>query len=71
MFLFQNSGSQGDTNKLCPDQTNELVLDAGFVVPKDVSNNGRVISELVSNNEFIAPEINSFGQSFRSLFIHF
>ncbi|XP_015899472.3 inositol oxygenase 4 [Ziziphus jujuba] len=36
-------------------ETNELVLDGGFVVPKDI----------ISSNEFIAPEINSFGHTFR------
>ncbi|KAK4601790.1 hypothetical protein RGQ29_011065 [Quercus rubra] len=46
-------------------ETNELVLDGGFVMPKTVSNNGMVAEELVSSNEFMAPEINSFGHSFR------
>lgn len=46
-------------------ETNELLLDGGFVMPKTVSNNGLVAEELVSSNEFIAREINSFGQSFR------
>ncbi|KAL6174642.1 hypothetical protein ACLB2K_051288 [Fragaria x ananassa] len=47
--------------------TNDLVLDGGFVVPKDVAeNDGFVKAEgLVSNDEFIAPEINAFGQTFR------
>lgn len=57
--------AQAENEKFCS-ETNELVLDGGFVLPKDISNDGCVISEvLVSNNEFIAPEINSFGQSFR------
>ena len=47
-------------------KTNELVLDGGFLVPKDVSNDGFVTPELVSNNEFLAPEINAFGHTFRS-----
>lgn len=46
-------------------ETNELVLDGGFVVPKIVSNNGLAAEELVSSNEFLAPEINSFGRLFR------
>ncbi|XP_062090956.1 inositol oxygenase 2 [Humulus lupulus] len=54
-------GSPVENKNVCSDQTNELVLDAGLVVPND----GNVVSELVSNNEFVAPEINSFGRSFR------
>ncbi|XP_062149302.1 inositol oxygenase 4 [Alnus glutinosa] len=46
-------------------ETNELVLDGGFVVPETVSNDGLEAEELVSNNAFLAPEINSFGRSFR------
>lgn len=46
-------GSQVDVQKF-PEETNELVLNGGFVVPKTIS-----------NEEFLAPEINSFGQSFR------
>lgn len=43
------------------------MLDGGFVVPKSsVSCNGLEAEELVSNNAFLAPEINSFGRSFRS-----
>ncbi|KAJ1421037.1 Inositol oxygenase [Sesbania bispinosa] len=37
------------------EETNELVLDGGFSLPK-----------LDSQNEFIAPDINSFGNSFRN-----
>lgn len=49
-------------------ETNELVLDGGFVVPKTVSDTELAAEELVSNNEFLAPEINSFGRLFRSSF---
>ncbi|KAE7998621.1 hypothetical protein FH972_003148 [Carpinus fangiana] len=54
-----------DLQKLSSD-INELVLDGGFVVPKSsVSCNGLEAEELVSNNAFLAPEINSFGRLFR------
>ncbi|KAF3966091.1 hypothetical protein ACB098_01G170000 [Castanea mollissima] len=56
--------SQAEDQKFSS-ETNELVLDGGFVKPKTVSNNGLVAEELVSSNEFMAPEINSFGRSFR------
>jgi inositol oxygenase len=56
--------SQVEDQKLSS-ETNELVLDGGFVVPKIVSNNGLAAEELVSSNEFLAPEINSFGRLFR------
>ncbi|KAL4651818.1 hypothetical protein ACJW30_01G169500 [Castanea mollissima] len=56
--------SQAEDQKFSS-ETNELVLDGGFVMPKTVSNNGLVAEELVSSNEFMAPEINSFGRSFR------
>ncbi|RXI06008.1 hypothetical protein DVH24_018050 [Malus domestica] len=48
-------------------EMNDLVLDGGFVVPKEISkNDGTVAQEITGSNEaFIAPEINSFGQSFR------
>ncbi|KAJ7969505.1 Inositol oxygenase [Quillaja saponaria] len=46
-------GSQLEEQKFHPD-TKELVLDGGFVVPKSVTQDG-----------FVAPEINSFGKSFR------
>ncbi|KAI4347036.1 hypothetical protein L6164_007885 [Bauhinia variegata] len=46
--------SQNDEKNLHHEETNELVLDGGFVLPK-----------AVSANEFLAPEINSFGQIFR------
>ncbi|KAM5572574.1 inositol oxygenase 1-like [Rosa sericea] len=48
-------------------EISDLVLDGGFVVSKDVAgNDGCVKPEaLVSNDEFIAPEINAFGQTFR------
>ncbi|RXH74676.1 hypothetical protein DVH24_029397 [Malus domestica] len=48
-------------------EISELVLDGGFVVPKEISkNDGIVAQEIAASNEaFIAPEINSFGQSFR------
>ncbi|XP_075667844.1 inositol oxygenase 4-like [Castanea sativa] len=56
--------SQAEDQKFSS-ETNELVLDGGFVMPKTESNNGLVAEELVSSNEFMAPEINSFGRSFR------
>ncbi|TQD81157.1 hypothetical protein C1H46_033267 [Malus baccata] len=48
-------------------EMNDLVLDGGFVVPKEISkNDGTVAQEITGSNEaFIAPESNSFGQSFR------
>ncbi|XP_048423414.1 inositol oxygenase 4-like [Pyrus x bretschneideri] len=48
-------------------EMNDLVLDGGFVVPKEISkNDGIVAQEITGSNEaFIALEINSFGQSFR------
>lgn len=51
-----------DQNETC-----DLVLDGGFVVPKDIANNDGCVKPevLVSNDEFIAPEINAFGQTFR------
>lgn len=59
--------------KLCSEtnETCELVLDGGFVVPKDISKNDGCVTQdtAASNDAFIAPEINSFGQSFRSLYI--
>lgn len=62
-----------EEKKLCSEtnETCELVLDGGFVVPKDISkNDGCVTQEIAASNDaFIAPEINSFGQSFRSLYI--
>ncbi len=66
MFVtFVLLDSQVEDQKLSS-ETNELVLDGGFVVPKIVSNNGLAAEELVSSNEFLAPEINSFGRLFRS-----
>lgn len=53
------SGSQKEDQNL-QEQTNELVLDGGFVVPKTKPNDG-----------FVAPEINSFGQTFRFFFLFF
>ena len=54
-------------------ETSDLVLDGGFVVPRDMAkNDGCVKPEgLVSNDEFIAPEINAFGQTFRFVIVHF
>ncbi|KAJ7973749.1 Inositol oxygenase [Quillaja saponaria] len=46
-------GSQVEEQK-CNSDTKELVLDGGFVLPKSVSQDG-----------FVAPEINTFGKSFR------
>lgn len=46
-------GSRAEDQNL-QEQTNELVLDGGFVVPKTMPNDG-----------FVAPEINSFGKTFR------
>lgn len=50
------SGSRAEDQNL-QEQTNELVLDGGFVVPKTMPNDG-----------FVAPEINSFGKTFRFFF---
>lgn len=44
----------GSQPEKLPADTNELVLDGGFAVPKEV---------------FTAPEINSFGNSFRWVWI--
>ncbi|KAG2718281.1 hypothetical protein I3843_03G206400 [Carya illinoinensis] len=58
--------SQVDQDKEISSETKDLVLDGGFVVPKTVPNNTELAAEdLVSNNDFLAPEINSFGHSFR------
>jgi hypothetical protein len=66
IFYFLSDSRAEDLQKLSSD-INELVLDGGFVVPKSsVSCNGLEAEELVSNNAFLAPEINSFGRSFRS-----
>lgn len=47
---------QGEENKEHSQQiTNDLVLDGGFPLPKPFSSAG-----------FIAPDINSYGKSFRS-----
>lgn len=46
-------GFQADEKKIYSD-TNELILDAGFVVPENPSNGG-----------FDAPDMNAFGHSFR------
>lgn len=46
-------GSQVDDQKLV-EETNELVLDGGFSIPKSVANDG-----------FFAPEMNTFGHNFR------
>lgn len=46
-------GSRAEDQNL-QEQTNELVLDGGFVGPKNMPNDG-----------FVAPEINSFGKTFR------
>ena len=46
--------------KINPHETNELVLDGGFVMPKQTPNGG-----------FEAPEINAFGNNFRSIFFLF
>jgi len=62
---------QLEDKKVFDSETNEemceLVLDGGFVLPKEIpNNNGCVKPEvLVSNDEFIAPDINAFGQTFR------
>lgn len=50
------SGSRTEDQNL-QEQTNELVLDGGFVGPKNMPNDG-----------FVAPEINSFGKTFRFFF---
>ena len=52
-----HSGSQFDEKNVHSEETNELVLDGGFPLPKEVSQDG-----------FMAPEINSFGHSFRFQF---
>lgn len=65
--LFLSEISQVDQDKEISSETKNLVLDGGFVVPKTVPNNTELAAEdLVSNNDFLAPEINSFGHSFRS-----
>ncbi|KAL1364206.1 hypothetical protein HN51_012369 [Arachis hypogaea] len=46
--------SQFDVKNVDSNETNELVLDGGFSMPKEVSQNG-----------FATPEVNSFGHSFR------
>ncbi|GAV62169.1 DUF706 domain-containing protein [Cephalotus follicularis] len=46
-------GSQVDDPKV-HEETNEMVLDGGFVVPKGIS-----------NEAFLAPEVNAFGHGFR------
>lgn len=55
-LLFVKSGSRAEDQNL-QEQTNELVLDGGFVGPKNMPNDG-----------FVAPEINSFGKTFRFFF---
>ncbi|XP_027340852.1 inositol oxygenase 4-like isoform X1 [Abrus precatorius] len=47
--------SQFDGKNVHAEETNELLLDGGFPLPKQMSEDG-----------FKAPEINSFGQSFRN-----
>lgn len=54
------SGSQFEDKNVHSEDTNELVLDGGFPVPNHASQNG-----------FLAPEINSFGHSFRLIPIPF
>ncbi|KAI9191056.1 hypothetical protein LWI28_002946 [Acer negundo] len=46
--------AQGENQKNIEEETNELVLDGGFVLPKTAA-----------DDVFLAPEINSFGKSFR------
>ncbi|KAK0571525.1 hypothetical protein LWI29_017531 [Acer saccharum] len=46
--------AQPENQKNIEEETNELVLDGGFVVPKTAA-----------DDVFLAPEINSFGKSFR------
>ncbi|CAI9100494.1 OLC1v1037613C5 [Oldenlandia corymbosa var. corymbosa] len=46
---------QPDLGKTIPHETNELILDGGFVMPKQTPNGG-----------FEAPEINAFGNDFRN-----
>ena len=57
MLLF--IGSRDEKKSSHFEETNELILDGGFPLPK-----------LVSKDAFLVPEINSFGQSFRFEF-HF
>lgn len=75
VFTFLIIVPQLEDKKVFDSETNEemceLVLDGGFVLPKEISdNNGCVKPELlVSNDEFIAPDINAFGQTFRFGFV--
>ncbi|XP_004503513.1 inositol oxygenase 2-like [Cicer arietinum] len=55
MTILVDSGSQFEDKNVHSEDTNELVLDGGFPVPNHASQNG-----------FLAPEINSFGHSFRN-----
>lgn len=58
--------SQVDQDQKISSETTELLLDGGFVVPETVPKiTGLAAEDLVSNNDFLAPEINSFGHSFR------
>lgn len=75
MITFLILVPQLEDKKVFDSETNEemceLVLDGGFVLPKEIpNNNGCVKPEvLVSNDEFIAPDINAFGQTFRFRFV--
>lgn len=51
----------GKKHDLSETETKEMVLDAGFVQPKAVSNE----EDAEKENGFFAPDINSFGNSFR------
>ncbi|XP_057443507.1 inositol oxygenase 2-like [Lotus japonicus] len=61
-------GSQFEEKNVNSEETNELVLDGGFALPKHESPNGFAAPEIKheSPNGFAAPEINSFGHSFRN-----
>lgn len=71
VFTFLIIVPQLEDKKIFDSEANEemceLVLDGGFVLPKEIlDNNGCVKPEvLMSNDEFIAPDINAFGQTFR------
>lgn len=49
-----------DNKNLQKNETNELVLDGGFALPKSVQNNED------ETEGFVAPEINFLGHTFRS-----